>query len=326
MATPSASPLVSAAGRGERARSFARAAAGYWHKWIARQPGVAEAYLRAVGWLARPLPDGLNKRRLVNALKDTAWPHVTLPPRSVRLARTREVRLVPHVGEFDFEALFFRELAYEREVFSVLESRLGQYDAIVEIGANVGVFTTYFAKACRDAQAIFAFEPSPKAFERLETNLALNGASGVRAFNAAVAEQSGVVSFFEPAGHLTNGSLKRDFAAAFSDTVATSTVTAVDGQYVAVLLAPYQHPLIKIDVEGAEAEVLRSLSQVIRSRRPDLVIEVLDGYEAALNELDFLLAAYRLLKITGQGLIEMRSFEADKEHRDYLLVPRQVNH
>jgi FkbM family methyltransferase len=228
------------------------------------------------------------------------------------------------VGEFDFEALFFRGLAYEREVFALLEQRLDQYDAIVEIGANVGVYTAYFAKACTEGQSIFAFEPSRKAFARLKENLALNGGARVQPFNMAVTDKPGLVSFFEPAGHLTNGSLKRDFAAFFSENVQTSTVEAVDGTFLAKLLAPYRRPLLKIDVEGAEAEVLRGLAPLIGAVRPDLIIEVLNDYESALNALDFVTGPYRLLNITSDGLREKSHFEADGQYRDYLLVPRQA--
>jgi FkbM family methyltransferase len=307
-------------------KSMARAAARVWHRMIASQPFVAGQYLRAVGSLVRQLPDDLNKRRLVNALKEATWPDVALPDRAVRVGTRHAVRLVPHAGEFDFDALFFRQLVYESEVFVVLESRLPRYDAIIEIGANVGVYTVYFATACHEGQAIFAFEPSPKAFGRMKQNLALNGAGRVQAFNMAVSNHAGRVPFFEPAGHLTNGSLKRDFAAFFSDDVATSTVEAVDGRFLAELLVSYKRPLIKIDVEGAEADVLHGLADVIGTWRPDLVIEVLGDYEATLNALDFITSRYQLFNITGAGLVEKQHFEADGQHRDYLLISREARH
>lgn len=305
-------------------RFVGRSAARAWHGLVARQPTVAKYYLRTIGSLVRPLPDGLNKHRLVNTLRGTEWPDITLPDQSVRLGMRYDVRLVPHVGEFDFEALFFRGLAYEREVFALLENRLDQYDAIVEIGANVGVYTTYFAQACNERQAIFAFEPSRKAFERLKENLALNGAARVQPFNLAVTDKPGLVSFFEPAGHLTNGSLSREFATFFSKDIQTSTVEAVDGSFLAQLLAPYRRLLFKIDVEGAEADVLRGLAPLITTVHPDLIVEVLEGFESTLNALDFITSQYRLLNITSAGLTERTHFAADGRHRDYLLVPRQA--
>lgn len=306
------------------AKQAARRMASMLHRVIASRPYLASRYLRAIGGLARRLPDSLNKRRVVNTLKATRWPDIILPDQTVRLGPTCDVRLVPHVGEFDFEALFFRELAYEHEVFALLESRLDRYDAIVEIGANVGIFTTYFAKARAGQLAIFAFEPSRRAFARLQENLALNRATGVQPFNMAVTDRVGPVAFFEPAGHLTNGSLKRDFAAIFSADIATSTVQAVDGRFLGDLLSPYQRPLIKIDVEGAEAQVLRGLAQVIATARPDLIIEVLDDSEDALNALEFIAGDYQLFNITDVGLVEKHRFEADSRHRDYLLVPHQA--
>jgi hypothetical protein len=57
---------------------------------------------------------------------------------------------------------------------------------------------------------------------------------------------------------------------------------------------------------------------------PDLIVEVLEGFESTLNALDFVTSQYRLLNITSAGLMERTHFEADGRHRDYLLVPRQA--
>jgi len=49
------------------------------------------------------------------------------------------VSIVPHLGEFDFAAHICRRMKYEREVVSWLSDR--QYDFVIEIGANVGIYT-----------------------------------------------------------------------------------------------------------------------------------------------------------------------------------------
>lgn len=232
--------------------------------------------------------------------------------------------LIPHVGEFDFAALFLKRLGYEQEVFDFLEHRLASYDAIVEVGANVGVFTTYFSKVTAGigrAVPIFAFEPSRQAFLRLLQNLAVNDASNVIAFNCALFNRSGFVDFFEPEGHLTNGSLYQEFAGEFSQVVKRAPVIAVAAQQLRELLDPYSRILFKIDVEGAEANVLASLHQLISDKRPDIVLEVLPGTEASLNRLDFIVDNYVISNITRHGLIETTRFRANAEFRDYFLAP-----
>jgi FkbM family methyltransferase len=183
---------------------------------------------------------------------------VACPSQPVVLGSDTVVRLTPHPGEFDFEALFERQLSYEREVFAYLESRMDRYDAVLEIGANVGVFTLFFAEALRrrgPTRRVFAFEPSVEAFSRLLENLRQNEIANVSAFNCAAAE-TGLVSFFEPRGHLTNGSMDPEFAALFSGEVVKRGVVAVGGTHIAALVAGFDRLLLKIDVEGAECAVL----------------------------------------------------------------------
>ena len=79
--------------------------------------------------------------------------------------------------------------------------------------------------------------------------------------------------------------------------------------------------LVKIDAEGAEPEVLKSMAALIVQHRPDLLIEVLSTTETSLNKLRFLLnGGYELFHIRPEGLIRRDWFVAD-EHRDYALLP-----
>src|SRR5271154_1103636 len=100
-----------------------------------------------------------------------------LRPRTIQLASGTKLTIRPHIGEFDFQALFSRSISYERDVFKVLAQRMSQYRTIVEIGANVGIYTAFFANAfaCQDPnRAVFAFEPSREAFKRLLDNFEHN--------------------------------------------------------------------------------------------------------------------------------------------------------
>jgi FkbM family methyltransferase len=252
------------------------------------------------------------------------WPKITLPPVKTVLGSSTSILLVPHLGEFDFFALFQSRLRYEREVFTLLNERIGEFDAVLEIGANVGIFTLFFAKrlAARGRPAqIFAFEPAREAYARLYHNLVLNGLTDVQIFNCAVGECNGFATFFEPQGHLTNGSLSQIFAAYFSPTVQTTTVPMVSGETAVGLLPQTGRILIKIDVEGAEAQVLSSLKDFLVERRPTLLIEVLSVQEEMLNRLTFLHDCYTLYSITDRGLAVHEQFVAGP-FRDYLLEPK----
>jgi FkbM family methyltransferase len=292
---------------------------------IARRQWLAGRYLRLLGLVSKRMRDGMFKSRLVNLLRSVPWQDMRLPEQLVSVASDIRFRIVPHVGEFDFDALFYTALRYENEVFAVLRRRMSQYDVVVEIGANVGIYTVFFAKAFTEVCGrghVFAFEPSQKAFRRLCENVTSNDLSNVSAFNCAVGSSTGLVQFFEPEGHLTNGSLKRDFAELFSDRVDHKLVMAVDGELVDGLVPEDRRLLLKIDVEGSESEVLRALERFILKRRPEIVLEVLPDGASDLNAIDFIRANYRSFNITTGGLVEKDRFEPDARFRDYLLLPK----
>jgi len=174
-----------------------RQAAHQLHRWIARAPApVAGAYLSTVSLVCRHLLPAAASDRVRNSVCSVeAWPPLDFRPRRVTVGAGTRIRLQPHLGEFDGAALFSRRLAYEAPVFAWLEREAARrYGAVIEIGANVGVYSVFFDRLSRlpgaRLKTIAVFEPSAEAFRRLLNNLALNGAGRVVAYNAAVAQAS----------------------------------------------------------------------------------------------------------------------------------------
>jgi FkbM family methyltransferase len=292
---------------------------------VSRNRWLAELYLDGLGRLCRSAPDGEWKQFVSNSVRSVEWPGVRL-----REVKTRfpcgdlEVTLIPHVNELDFQlAQFHRRMPYEAEVFDWLATR--SYSTVVDIGANIGVFSLYFAKRFPEA-SVYAFEPSRKAFSRLITNAAANGFSNLFAFNCAIYSESGFLTFHEPGGDKawTNGSLNEAFASAFGSAFSQQMIaTPVPVLAASAMELFFARPpvLVKIDAEGSEPQVLQSLAELIDRHRPDLLIEVLSVTEASLNDLWFVRdGSYHLFNIRPEGLVRQERFVAT-EHRDYALLP-----
>src|SRR5262249_49233598 len=196
-----------------------------------------------------------NQQRLRNSINSANWAEIGLQPRNVILGNETTVTLYPHFYEFDLEAALARHLTYEHEVFAFLETQMSKYHAVIEIGANVGVFTVFFARWLGKRGKVFAFEPSRTAYERLLQNLAANAAGNAVVFNCAVGKQTGFFPFFEPERHLTNGSFDADFARQFNSTLKNHPALVVDGSLLEQLIAPGPPVLLKIDAEGSESDV-----------------------------------------------------------------------
>ena len=290
------------------------------HAMLAKSALVSRVYLHWWGWVLRRFGGALAARRVISTLSWHAWPPLTFSAKSVSINDSVSFKVLPHTGEHDMRALFTSVLAYEQEVFAALDRRIKDYDAMVEIGANVGFFSLYFCTARKTPSVpVYCFEPSALAFTRLRANLAANDAQNVFAIPAAVADTAGLARFYEPVGHLTNGSVVESFAAIFSDQVRSTLVPTVTGDTVHSLIAANARVLIKIDVEGAEMIVLNSLSGLIHAKRPDVVLEVLPMFVDALNEFVWP-TGYRKYAITLSGLVARDRFLADGDERDYLVT------
>lgn len=238
-------------------------------------------------------------------------------------ART-EVALVPHWNEFDQEVLFLNTLEYETPVFRWLEDNVPEsYDLILEIGANAGIYSVFFdalfrSGSCVGKRRIVSFEPAPEAYRRLIANLAANAAEHVVSYQAAIGETSGLQAFYEPVGHLTNGSLLREFSEIFTPDIDETLAVVLGASELERWLAMADHALIKIDVEGFEPDLLAALGPLLQRHRPDLLIEVLPFTLDKLNA-DPNLMSYEKHLVLPDGLEKSSSFHASHKHRDWLL-------
>lgn len=294
------------------------------HSLLKKSTVATEVYFNLLSLCLRTLSIPIFKQQVVNSINSVRWSEkISLSPRLVQVGTTR-FKIIPHLHEFDFEAVVSLHLGYERELFALLETRLLEYDAIVEIGANVGVFSLFaacFTSAQSKQPKIFVFEPSREAYFRLLQNLQINQITTVQSFNCAISDTTAFLDFFEPQGHLTNGTLNQSFAQHFSESIKVTKTLVLHGHFIEKLLLEDKRILIKVDAEGAECAILRSLKSLIQQKQVDLIVEVLPDYQAELNRLEFLFAhSYSLFNITDQGLIKHDQFVAS-HFRDYLLLP-----
>lgn len=297
------------------------------HGRLARGPrSLAFAYVSFWSWVSRTfLPVSL-QRRVRNSIcsRDHQWPDMDFAARRVRLGARTEVALIPHWKEFDQEALFLNVLEYEAPVFRWLEDNVAEtYDLIVEIGANAGLYTVFFdALFKRSASAgkskVVSFEPAPEAYRRLIANLAANEARHVSAYQAAVGDRSGLQAFYEPVGHLTNGSLLREFSEIFTGEIDETVAIVVAAPELERWMAKAARILVKVDVEGFEPELLTALRPLLLRHRPDLLIEVLPFTLDKLND-DPIVVGYEKYLILPAGLEKADAFHASHQHRDWLL-------
>lgn len=166
------------------------------------------------------------------------------------------------------------EGAFEPGFAALLRQHLDPQRDFVDVGANIGFYTVLGARLL-SGRRVLAIEPTTGAFARLTANLALNGVEEqVTAFKGAASDRAGQLSIHAIAGMEEFSSLGPIIhGAAAGQTVTTEQVPA---ETVDALVARHglDPGMIKIDVEGAEGQVLAGAQATLERHRPVVLSEL----------------------------------------------------
>jgi len=99
---------------------------------------------------------------------------------------------IAHLNRYETDYLY-REI-FEDQCYLRHGIRLQDGDTVVDIGANIGLFSLFVMSRCRNPK-IYAFEPAPVVYDLLKANCAAYGANGVRALNVGVSDRSKTAAF-----------------------------------------------------------------------------------------------------------------------------------
>ncbi len=193
-------------------------------------------------------------------------------------------RLQLHLGN-DLSRQIYIAGCIDPNEFAFLDRCLQPGMTFFDAGANEGIYTVFAAKRVGSGGTVWAFEPSPREFDRLRSNLDLNGLNlpNLRLFPLALADRSGraelTVAEDEHAGQNTLGGFAYESVAAVEKHM-------VDLRRLDDLVAeqpPARIDVVKLDVEGAELLVLQGAVSTLQRYRPILLFEV---SEASLRHQD----------------------------------------
>jgi FkbM family methyltransferase len=159
--------------------------------------------------------------------------------------------------------------SWEPEVVEVVRQYVKPGMTALDIGAQSGYFSLLLSKLVGPGGKVIAFEPLPANFRVLEENVHLNGLTNVTVRQQAVAKHSGQISFEFPsneptliAGPLLDGDSRGVFnvqTVSLDDVFPENSLPAL---------------FIKMDVEGAETDVLIGALRLLNYSHPDMLIEL----------------------------------------------------
>jgi FkbM family methyltransferase len=237
------------------------------------------------------------------------------------------VSLVRGVGNKIYEHAFpIYRLCYcafkaytDRTERQLLRRILSAGDVVVDVGANIGIYSQFLSRCVGSTGVVHSFEPSPENFKRLQS--ATHKLSNVRLCQAAVGESSGRSKLY-----LSN-KLNVDHRAYLPQGDHRSTVS-VD----IVALDDYfklgqRVDLIKMDIQGYELHALRGSSRVLTDNPNAKLLLEFWPYglkQAGANWADLIAALKNknmaVHQITKHGLLPFRPESVSESPDGYVNV------
>lgn len=194
---------------------------------------------------------------------------------------------------------------FEERERALVAAGLGESGSLVDIGANVGVFSMTAARA-RPAAKIFAVEPVRDNHEVCRLNLERNHLQErVKLWQLALGEKEATVEIPTGVGtwqFISSAADKSHSAGMKVQEVKQVTLDAFVKQHV-----PGAVSMIKCDVEGYELFVLRGGLETLRKHKPCMLLEISAPYCARFNykpaDIFSLLApfGYSYVQLEGGG-------------------------
>jgi FkbM family methyltransferase len=168
---------------------------------------------------------------------------------------------------------------HEEEIIGIFRPKEG--DIVVDIGAHMGRYTIPSSRSVGESGKVIAFEAHPYNFRILQHNLKLNKLTNVTTLNRAVYSKKANLKLYLPdedQGYTMHHSVMTNY-------LSTKYNNEIEQKYIEVEADTLDNLLksrgittvnwIKIDVEGAEYEVLNGAREILSTNNPiSILVEV----------------------------------------------------
>jgi FkbM family methyltransferase len=179
---------------------------------------------------------------------------------------------------------------FEPATVRVLRAAVAPGDVVLDVGANIGFFTTLFSRWVGNAGRVLAIEPEPENQVLLTQNLQSNGCGNVTVCGCAVGAAAGIERFSTDEATGATGYLG-DAVTAGEVAVGTGKVRVIETQVETIDALVERHAaapaVVKLDIEGGELGALQGAVWTLSHHRPIIVSELTGrGGPAAVEFLE----------------------------------------
>jgi FkbM family methyltransferase len=246
-----------------------------------------------------------------------AFIRITLPERILRI-----------IEKVYYERLlrFFTES--DEVDFKVIKHLVKCGDCVVDVGANIGVYTKYMSELVGVDGRVYSIEPIPLTFEILRSNIKKLGLKNVELINCAISNTNGRVTMEVPLYELggENFYKARIVGSNTNSSLRQVKVESKTIDYIFSKLA-LNISFIKCDVEGHEFQCIKGAKKIIEESKPALLIEISgdpDSLESTSYEIFELLNEEGYEAYFFDGINLNRRHLGDKSINYFFLLPKHL--
>lgn len=175
-------------------------------------------------------------------------------------------------GPETIELAFLFQETWWRQIYSPPGYEIGKGETVIDIGANIGVFSTYAATRAPGVQ-VYSYEPFPENVKFLRQNVTASGLTNVRIHQQAVSAETGV-------RHLqvdSNDWIMHSLFGEPNEAEPGLTVDCISFDEVLNSNGIEYCDLLKVDCEGSEYEILQRCAPETLRRVRRIVGEYHEG-------------------------------------------------
>lgn len=183
------------------------------------------------------------------------------------LARTAHGYLFAPIDDSGSVTFLLEGAPREQEVSALFDLILKTGMTFVDVGASIGFHTLHAARAVGFSGTVIAFEPAPAIFRLLQRSVHLNGLGAIcKCMNLAVSSSEGLAAL-----HLSSV-CGHNSLYPLGDEKEESEVQIQTARLDSVLLDLQRIDVVKIDVEGAELDVLEGMKHILANHRDIMLV------------------------------------------------------
>jgi FkbM family methyltransferase len=232
-----------------------------------------------------------------------------------KIMRMRMKRIITKHGftlyldDADSLALSYNK-EYEAEETQFFINNIKEGMRVVDVGANIGYYTTLFSRLVGATGSVIAFEPDPTNFSLLQKNCKANGCYNVQLEQLALSDKNGVAKLH--LSEVNRGDHRMSSSDDNLEAIEIKTVRLND-----FLNQEKDFDLLKMDIQGHEFHALKGMGGLLDQESLTMVMEFWPKTlrEAGSNPvelLDFLISKKFEVRDSENQSVIIRSDQSSK--------------